>query len=218
MKFCHFVFLNRLRKDFISSFNSSYVTNHKGLPKWLRGKNSASVRDSRIMGSVSGLEDPLEEETAIHSSTFAWRVPCIEEPGGLQSMGSQKSWTRLTEHIHTHPYIYVVYRYMHVGESIWWLYNKSNNSNTFTYFSRDQATYFIWELREFSNGTKQQYVQWWVHLINSEEKVEKFNSPCVQMYFQIYYEILGQTKIRRWRSGGKSIHFSTTITVLKKNL
>ena len=121
-------------------------------------------------------------------------------------------------HTHTHPYIYVVYRYMHVGESIWRLYNKSNNSNTFTYFSRDQATYFIWELREFSNGTKQQYVQWWVHLINCEEKVEKFNSPCVQMYFQIYYEILGQTKIRRWRSGGKSIHFSTTITVLKKNL
>ena len=34
-------------------------------------------------------EDPLEEEMATHSSILAWRVPWIEEPGGLQSMGSQ---------------------------------------------------------------------------------------------------------------------------------
>ena len=35
-------------------------------------------------------EDPLEEEVATHSSIFAWRIPWTEEPGGLQSMGSQK--------------------------------------------------------------------------------------------------------------------------------
>ena len=35
-----------------------------------------------------GLEDPLEKETAIHSSTLAWKIPWTEEPGGL-SMGSQ---------------------------------------------------------------------------------------------------------------------------------
>ena len=40
-----------------------------------------------------GLEDPLEEEMAIHSSILAWKVPWIEEPGGLQSMGKQKSQT-----------------------------------------------------------------------------------------------------------------------------
>ena len=32
---------------------------------------------------------------ATHSSSLAWRIPWTEEPGGLQSMGSQKSWTRL---------------------------------------------------------------------------------------------------------------------------
>ena len=37
-----------------------------------------------------GLEDPLEEEMATHSSTLAWRIPWREEPGGLQSMGSQR--------------------------------------------------------------------------------------------------------------------------------
>ena len=33
--------------------------------------------------------DPLEEEMATHSSFIAWRIPWTEEPGGLQSMGSQ---------------------------------------------------------------------------------------------------------------------------------
>ena len=40
--------------------------------------------------------DPLEEETATHSSILAWEIPWTEEPGGLQSLGSQ-SWTRLKE-------------------------------------------------------------------------------------------------------------------------
>ena len=35
-------------------------------------------------------EDPLEEKMAIHSSILAWRIPWTEEPGGLQSMWSQK--------------------------------------------------------------------------------------------------------------------------------
>ena len=37
-----------------------------------------------------GWEDPLEENTAIHSSTLAWRIPRTEEPGWLQSMGWQR--------------------------------------------------------------------------------------------------------------------------------
>ena len=37
-----------------------------------------------------GWEDPLEEEMAIHSSVLAWKIPWTEEPGGLQSMGSQR--------------------------------------------------------------------------------------------------------------------------------
>ena len=37
-------------------------------------------------------EDPLEKEMATHSSILAWKIPRTEEPGGLQSLGSQKSW------------------------------------------------------------------------------------------------------------------------------
>ena len=41
-----------------------------------------------------GQEYPLEKEVAAHSSILACRIPWIEEPGGLQSVGSQKSWTQ----------------------------------------------------------------------------------------------------------------------------
>ena len=50
------------------------------------------AREMRVQSLVQ--EDPLEEEMATHSSILTWRVPRTEEPGGLQSMGSQ-SQTRL---------------------------------------------------------------------------------------------------------------------------
>ena len=37
-----------------------------------------------------GWEDPLEKEMATHSSVLAWKIPWMEKPGGLQSMGSQR--------------------------------------------------------------------------------------------------------------------------------
>ena len=37
-----------------------------------------------------GWENPLEKETATHSSIFAWKIPWMEEPGMLQSVGSQR--------------------------------------------------------------------------------------------------------------------------------
>ena len=45
-----------------------------------------------------GWEDSLEKEMATHSSILAWKIPWTEEPGGLQSMGSQ-SQTRLSHFI-----------------------------------------------------------------------------------------------------------------------
>ena len=38
-----------------------------------------------------GQEDPLEKEMKAHSSTLAWKIPWMEELGGLQSMGSQRA-------------------------------------------------------------------------------------------------------------------------------
>ena len=41
-------------------------------------------------GSIPRSEDPMEKEMAIHFSILPWRIPWTEEPGGLQSMGSQR--------------------------------------------------------------------------------------------------------------------------------
>ena len=49
-------------------------------------KRLPAMRETR----VQSLEDPLEKAMAPHSSTLAWRIPWMEEPGGLQSVGSQR--------------------------------------------------------------------------------------------------------------------------------
>ena len=51
------------------------------------GFPGGTVGDIRDAGSIPGSEKPLEEGMATHSSILAWRIPWIEEPGRLQSMG-----------------------------------------------------------------------------------------------------------------------------------
>ena len=63
-----------------------------------------SAGDIRDMSSIPGLEAPLEEGMAAHSSILAWRIPWTEEPGGLQFIGWQRCQTwqkRLSTHILT---------------------------------------------------------------------------------------------------------------------
>ena len=49
-----------------------------------------------------GGKDPLEKGMATHSSILDWRIPWTEVPGGLQSVGSQKSWTWLSANTFLH--------------------------------------------------------------------------------------------------------------------
>ena len=51
-------------------------------------KCQSTMRETRVQSL--GWEDPLEKEMAIHSSTIAWKIPWTEEPGRLESMGSQR--------------------------------------------------------------------------------------------------------------------------------
>ena len=55
-----------------------------------------------------GWEDPLEKEMATHSSILAWRIPWTEEPGRLQSLGSQRVRHDRATNTHTHTYIYIL--------------------------------------------------------------------------------------------------------------
>ena len=50
-------------------------------------KNLPAMKETWVQ--ALGWEDPLEKGMAPHSSVLAWRIPWTEEPGGLQSMGSQ---------------------------------------------------------------------------------------------------------------------------------
>ena len=58
-------------------------------------KRLPTMQDTQVQSL--GWEDLLEEEMATHSSTLAWRIPWTEEPGRLQSMGVEKSQTRLSD-------------------------------------------------------------------------------------------------------------------------
>ena len=51
-------------------------------------KNLPTVQETQVQSL--GQEDPLEKEMATHSSILAWRIPLTEEPGRLQTMGSQE--------------------------------------------------------------------------------------------------------------------------------
>ena len=51
-------------------------------------KRLPATRETRVQSL--GWEDPLEKEMATHSSILAWKIPWIEEPGGLQSIDSQR--------------------------------------------------------------------------------------------------------------------------------
>ena len=51
-------------------------------------KNPPAMQETQVQ--FLGQEDPLEKGQATHSSIPAWRIPWIEEPGGLQSTGSQR--------------------------------------------------------------------------------------------------------------------------------
>ena len=77
-------------------FFSELDSSKKGPPLFSSGASLVAQRLKRLPGMREtqvrslGWEDPLEKEMAAHSSTLAWKTPWMEEPGRLQSMGSQR--------------------------------------------------------------------------------------------------------------------------------
>ena len=72
--------MRKLKKGFLHQLVTSLVAQ---MVKRLPAMQETGVR-------FLGWEDPLEKEMAIHSSTLAWKIPWMEEPDKLQSMGSQR--------------------------------------------------------------------------------------------------------------------------------
>ena len=75
----------RVRHDWATDLNHFFW----GLPLWPSGKESTYNEEMQVQSQSQ--KSPLEEEIAIFSSILAWRIPWREEPGRLQSVGSQRS-------------------------------------------------------------------------------------------------------------------------------
>ena len=79
-----YILLKKTHQLFISDYSTLW-----GFPGGSAVKNPPAMQETQVRSL--GQEDPLEQGMATHSSILAWRIPWTEEPGGLQSMGSQKS-------------------------------------------------------------------------------------------------------------------------------
>ena len=66
-----------------------------GFPGGSVVKNLPAKQETQVQSLDE--KEPLEKEMAIHSSILTWEIPWTEEPGGLQSVGLQKSQTRLND-------------------------------------------------------------------------------------------------------------------------
>ena len=72
---------------------SGVVGSASQVAQWVENPPAIQEMQETLVGSLSrewGVEDPLEEGMATRSSILAWRTPRTEEPGGLQSTGSQR--------------------------------------------------------------------------------------------------------------------------------
>ena len=83
----------------VAIFNLRVSQGLTGFPGCSDAKESAAVQKTQVQSL--GWEDPLEKEMATHSSILAWEIPWTEQPGWLQSVGSQKNWTQFSDKIAT---------------------------------------------------------------------------------------------------------------------
>ena len=80
---------------YLFNFYAEYIMGNVGLEEAQAGtkiarRNINNLRYLKPLQKIPPGIDPLEKDTATHSSILAWKIPWTEEPGRLQSMGSQK--------------------------------------------------------------------------------------------------------------------------------
>ena len=89
-----------------------------GLSKWAGGSDGKeSTCNAGDSGLIPGSEDPLETGMATHSSILAWRIPWMEDPGGLQSMGLQRvghNWVTEPFHFWFSQFLYLFFPFLFI--------------------------------------------------------------------------------------------------------
>ena len=91
----YFIWEFFINKHHIHPLKLVCVTYRMGFPDGSVVKNLPAKQKTRVQSL--GLQDSLEKKMTTHSSALAWKIPRTEEPGGLQSMGSQKSQIWLSD-------------------------------------------------------------------------------------------------------------------------
>ena len=81
-------------------------------------KNLSAMKETWVRSL--GQEDPLQKGMATHSSILAWRIPWTEEPGGLQSIGSQRIWHNWATNTFTFMYIHIQWKFVHLHLNADW--------------------------------------------------------------------------------------------------
>ena len=104
----------------------------------------ANIGDIRHRGLIPGQEDPLEKGMAAHSSVLAWRIPWAEEPGGLQSIRSQRvehDWSTLA------CMLYSLQAYSMVIKYFYTLWNDHHNESSYrSFYSISDHIPYAWFL------------------------------------------------------------------------
>ena len=85
------------------------------------GKGLSAMQETQVQSL--GWEDPLEKEMAVYSSILAWKIPWTGEPGGLQSMGSQRLGKEYNKGVYCHP-VYLTYMQSTSYKTPYWMNHK----------------------------------------------------------------------------------------------
>ena len=92
------------------------------MAQWVKNPPAMQQTQETWVRSL-GQEDPLEKEMSTHSSILAWKIPRTEEPGGLQSMGSQRAGHDWVIN-NNNAYI------QNLGKWYWWAYLQGRDGDT----------------------------------------------------------------------------------------
>ena len=111
-----------------------------------------------------GWDNPLVEEMATHSSILAWKIPWTKEPGRLQSMGSQKSWT--WQQLNNNDYTARgPVSHSEMGKQVQWIQQKKEKGEGMIQSEKEYLSLGTWKWNTFER-------RWWVEVWSYKCMVE----------------------------------------------
>ena len=145
-------------------------------------KNLLAMQETWVQSL--GWEDPLQKGMATHFSLLAWRTPWTEEPGGLQSMGSQRVWHDWVTNIFT--FICFIHIYpLHM----------------YPIYTHIPATpYKCWQIWYVKNNTAVALSHLWISALNVQNKISFFILKEYMLLRTLGYQSVDHFGAKYWRT------------------